>query len=187
MRKSLPSPLLLRKLLRYEPETGVLTWLERPVEMFDGGTHNSPKRSQAVWNARYAGKEAFTAISCGYKRGSISPHNLLAHRVILTMVHGHWPNGQIDHVNHIRTDNRIENLREVSNAENARNATLSKLNTSGQCGVSWVPERLRWQVYISVKGRRVPLGRYRSWEKAVAVRKEAEQKSGYHANHGRVA
>jgi len=61
----LPSPDILRQLLSYDPETGKLMWLKRPADMFPSG------RIAASWNARLAGKEAFTATTGGYFVGGI--------------------------------------------------------------------------------------------------------------------
>jgi len=72
MTKPIPTPEMLRKLLRYDPETGKLFWRERPVEMFADTGRGGSKGSAARWNGRFSGKEAFTAISgSGYLTGGI--------------------------------------------------------------------------------------------------------------------
>src|ERR1041384_5937819 len=92
----LPSIEHLRQILRYEPETGKLYWLERPVSMFVGGPY-TPSRRAASWNARCAGKEAFTYVnSAGYRTGAVDNYLLLAHRVIWALVNGYWPD-RVDH------------------------------------------------------------------------------------------
>lgn len=53
------------------------------------------------------------------------------HRMAWFYVHGEWPKGQIDHINHDRKDNRIANLRVVDNTENHRNRPLQSSNKTG--------------------------------------------------------
>ncbi|MBU0368027.1 hypothetical protein, partial [Acinetobacter baumannii] len=81
-KKPIPTPEELRQLLRYEPETGKLFWLPREPWRFEVRC-TSAASVCTRWNARYAGREAFTSISAqGYKQGGILRHQLSAHRVI---------------------------------------------------------------------------------------------------------
>ncbi|WP_323008519.1 HNH endonuclease [Paracoccus sp. (in: a-proteobacteria)] len=185
-KKPLPSPEVLRQLLRYEPETGKLFWRERSESMFEDGAHRAALVC-ARWNTRYAGKAAFdTRNHNGYKLGGISNRNILAHRVIWAIVHGRWPVADIDHINGNRQDNRLCNLREVSRSTNLRNARLPDANTSGRVGVSWDRSRGKWLAYIHANGRMVNLGRFDAFEEAVSARKAEEARWGYHPNHGRL-
>ena len=100
MSHDLPSPELLRKILRYEPETGKLFWRERSPDLFVDGKYTAA-RSCNIWNARYAEKEAFiTFDGHGYKMGKIYSRSYLAHRVIFTMVYGYCPEHDVDHKTH---------------------------------------------------------------------------------------
>lgn len=177
--KPLPDVETLRKLLDYDPETGFLTWKPRPVEMFP----NEPKFKR--WNTRYANKRAGNAK--GYQKGYIAmcilSKNYPAHRVAWAMHYGEWPKDQIDHINRQPADNRISNLRIVSNFENCRNKGFSKKNTSGHIGVHLRRNTGKWYAYISMRGR-VSLGSFNTFEEAVAARKAGELKYGYHPNHG---
>lgn len=104
---------------------------------------------------------------------------LLAHRVAWAIYHGAWPDRIVDHINHDKLDNRIQNLRLVTNSESARNKPLSPRNKSGVAGVQRVGNR--WVVTIST----TQLGSFRSFDDAVAARRAAEVEMGFHPNHGR--
>ena len=170
--KELPAVDYLRKRLRYEPETGRLFWLDC-AEM--------PSR----WRTQFVGKEALTTVSGnGYLWGSVNNVQLRAHRVIWALFHGEQPSDQIDHINGIRADNRIENLRVVSRQENMRNTALLRNNTSGVCGVSWNKARGKWLAHIKIDGRLKNLGLFDSLDEAKAVRAEASARYGFTKRHG---
>lgn len=172
--RQLPPQDYLRKILDYNPETGVLTWKKR-------------EGLKGSWNAKYAGKPAFTSGNGhGYWCGAINSKNLLAHRVIWKLVYGSEPD-QIDHINGIRSDNRLENLRNVSPQENQRNCVRQRNNVSGATGVIWNKQARKWHSKIVVNGKELHLGFFVDFEAAVAARKNAEVKYNFHANHGRAA
>ena len=180
MTKELPSPELLRKLLRYEPETGKLFWMPRPLEMF------ATKNAFGTWNTRWANAEAFTSIDGrGYKQGHFSGKHLRAHRVVWAVHFGSWPKNEIDHINGNRSDNRIENLRDVPHRDNMKNMSVSRANTSGQIGVDWSKKDKCWRAFIGVGGSRRYLGSFIEKHDAISARKRAEIEMGYHPNHGR--
>lgn len=91
----------------------------------------------------------------------------------------------IDHINGIKDDNRIANLRQVSDEENARNKKRHFRNKSGVMGVTWSKADKKWRVRIGVSGKYKCLGSFHSLEEAISVRKKAEHDLGYHENHGR--
>jgi hypothetical protein len=146
------------------------------------------KRYDNRWNLRYAGVLAGTMGNAGYKIINISndhgKHMMLEHRLIYLIFHGYMPS-QIDHINGITADNRIENLRSIDNSGNRKNSKLIKTNTSGIMGVSWSKVASKWHVYVSDKKKRVNLGHCEDFFEACCVRKSHETKCGYHANHGR--
>lgn len=119
----------------------------------------------------------------GYKVIKIKGKMYLLHHIVWLMVYGYLPK-EIDHVNHNRSDNRIDNLREVEHKENCRNKTLNKNNTSGVEGVYWLAQYNVWQARIRVNGKHVSLGCYKDFNEAVKARKEGERKYKFHKNHG---
>jgi len=180
--EDLPTPATLRKLLSYDPDTGLLTWRRRPPEMFPDEQYGR------AWNTRYAGKPAFaTATRDGYRCGRIFGKAYPAHRVAYAIHHGNWPRGSIDHISGVKTDNRIANLRDVSHTENLRNAAMPSTNTSGACGVYWHKNSGKWRCMIKVNGKLQSLGYFEDFGDAVVARKAAEVKYGFHPNHGRPA
>ena len=184
----MPKPLdidLLRKLLAYDPETGALHWKPRDAEYFAGCNPSAERRAE-MWNARFAGKETFKSVDReGYKVAAILGEVYRAHRVIWAMSFGEWPK-MIDHINGIKDDNRLCNLRSVTSQENAQNSALKSTNTSGVVGVHWDRPRKKWTARIVVNGKHKRLGRFYNITDAIEARKRAELQHGFHPNHGRV-
>jgi hypothetical protein len=169
----------LRQLIVYAPDTGELVWLPRPREMFGSD------KGWLSWNARYANKPALFATQCGgYDGGTILKKGYMAHRVAFALFHGRWPNGEVDHINGDRADNRVENLREVSHARNSRNVAMSCKNTSGVTGVYWHKEISKWVAEIKVNRRKIYLGAFSDIEEAKAARLKAQSEYGFSARHG---
>lgn len=167
--KPLPSQERLLELLEYNPHTGELFWRHRP----GGGKIDQ-------WNATYAGTQAFTKFQRGYYSGTLDKSTYKAHRIIYKMVHGEDPD-LIDHINGDMSDNRIGNLRSVSQKEQSRNQPLHKSSASGVTGVSWCKTRKTWRATIC----RTIIGEYSTKEAAVEARRKAEKDWGFHPNHGR--
>ena len=87
--------------------------------------------------------------SDGYYRVNIDGKSFRVSRIVYAMHHGDPGDKLIDHINQIRTDDRIENLRLVTNQENQRNATKRKDNSSGINGVYWCKRRQKWRNSLS--------------------------------------
>jgi hypothetical protein len=170
----------LRKLLRYEPETGKLFWLERSRELFQ------TDRSHATWNSRYANGEAFTnTIPGGYRTGTIHNRSYRAHIVAWAIATGEWPSSEIDHLNGVRDDNRLHNLRLATSGQNKRNCRRYANNTSGYTGVHWEPRRKRWIVLIRTKeGKTRQCGSFVDKAEAAAARQRLNPQHGYSLRHG---
>ncbi len=167
-------------LLRLDAETGRLYWRDRPEAMFPS------RRAANMWNARYAGREAFTSSHIyGYRHGSIENRSYRAHRVVFAIFYCRWPRSEVDHINGDRSDNRPRNLREVTRAENSQNMARRRDNKSGATGVHWRATEKKWQARIKISGRYISLGLHSSLLDAIAARKAAEIAHDFHPNHGR--
>lgn len=179
----LPTQAQLRQLLDYDPETGALTWKRREPSMFRDGAKTAAHIC-AGWNTRYAGTPALEAHDTqGYKRGDVLGTGFLAHRVIWMWVNGYWPE-QVDHINGDRKDNRIVNLREVSNAVNGKNRRLNSNNKSGISGVRRHSGG-QWEAKIKIGGKMLRLGLFDTIEQAAEARRRAEVEYDFHPNHGK--
>jgi len=122
----------------------------------------------------------------GYAVVRIFNKEYKVHRLIWVYHNGPIPKGkEIDHINHIRDDNRIENLRLVTQKDNARNCSLSKNNTSGVQGVMWHKATQKWLAQIRNNKKQIHLGVFENKEEAIKSRKDAEKKYGYHPNSGK--
>jgi hypothetical protein len=136
-------------------------------------------------NAR-VGRVAGCIVDKGYRLIGINGQGYRAHRLAWLYVYGTFPEGQIDHINHNPDDNRIDNLRDVSNQENHRNKGTQKNNKSGCHGVSRQKNTGKWLARIKVSGRGIHLGTFPSFSDAKTARKAAEVEYGFHPNHGAV-
>lgn len=133
-----------------------------------------------------AGDIAGSVTNFGYRDVHYNGKHYLAHRIIWEMHNGPIPEvAEIDHVNHNRLDNRIENLRMVSHSENQKNQKANRMNTSGVTGVHWCKSRCKWVARITVDGKHINLGGFDSKDSAVSARKTAEKRFGFHGNHGK--
>jgi len=152
-------PKILHETLDFDFTSGRMFWKHR--------SDASPQ-----WNARYAGKEAFTCVTYGYRQGQIHGKRLLAHRVIYAAAHGTWPE-LIDHINQDRSDNSLSNLRRADKVINAHNSKNRLDNKSGQKGVNWWPRTSRWRAYININGKQKHLGFFDKFDDAVNARQTA--------------
>ena len=168
------TPELLRQLLRYEPDTGKLFWQSRE----DGSS--TSKRFNKIFAERSAGR----VNSSGYVKLSINGRIFPAHRIAWMMHYGSWPDGQIDHENGCRSDNRICNIRCVTPKENSMNKKVSKKNTSGFIGVHWNAKNKKWIASISDGNKCKYIGSYKDVRDAVTARLSVQSSMGYHKNHG---
>jgi hypothetical protein len=143
----------LKRTFRYDPKTGCLFYLKNP-------------RPNVNKDAR-----ASRLLKRGYLYVSFKNKKILAHRVIIAIVSGCWPSGQIDHINGDRTDNRYENLRVVEQWQNNANARVSSRNKSGHKGVSITKRGIIST--ITVRGKTIRLGSFQTVEAAAEAYKRA--------------
>lgn len=121
------------------------------------------------------GKRAGCLHHTGYRIVRVARTNLLEHRIVFLMHHG-WLPKIIDHINGIKDDNRIENLRACTCSQNGMNAQLCTNNTSGCTGVVWSAKAGKWQAQIKIKGKLLYLGQWLTKFDAVCARRSAEHK-----------
>ena len=99
---------------------------------------------------------------------------------------GHIPeNAEIDHINHVRDDNRLVNLRFVTHGENMRNKSVSSKSTTGVTGVDFSKAHKKYRARIRVSREFIHLGYFYTLEEAAAARAEANLKYKFNNNHGK--
>ena len=132
--------------------------------------HPTGPRAKAGDRAGYVSKTK------KYRRVEIDGKSYGEHRIIWAWHTGAWPADQIDHKNGVRSDNRIENLREANNSENAQSRhTVRPDNSSGCAGVYYAARDKRWIADIYIDGKRTVVGRFADRDSAVACRIGAEK------------
>ncbi len=161
-----PTQKLLKELFEYKKDSGVLV------------------RKMAATAATSVGEIAGGIDSKGYIIISVLNKRYKAHRIIWLYMTGEWPKEEIDHINHVRADNRWSNLREVSGKNNSKNMSRSKRNKSGYTGVHWNNQKNKWHVQIRANGKNKFLGLFDSIIDAANARQKANIICGYHQNHG---
>lgn len=151
-------------------------------EYLDGGLYWKHNRGSQLCKGKLAG----TSNNKGYVMVRIRElgNAFGAHRIIFAMHHGYVPEF-VDHIDGNPSNNRIENLRPATRAENNRNQKIATHNKSGLKNVSWNKARNKWSVHLSVNNIKQFFGLYEDIELADLVAMEARNKyHGSFANHG---
>lgn len=132
----------LKEYLSYDIESGVFTWI-KPCN----------KRMKI-------GERAGSLNGEGYIQIGINKRSYLAHRLAFIYIGCELDDSEIDHINGIKTDNRIINLRNVSKSKNLQNQRKNHRNnkSSGLLGVSWHKGASKWQAHIRTDNKRIHLG-----------------------------
>jgi HNH endonuclease len=130
----------LRRLLGYDPETGVFTRLVRTSNRIRVG---NVAGFLSVW---------------GYREIRVDGHSYKAHRLVWLYQTGLWPEGDLDHKNMDKADNRFCNLREATVSQNQANRRVLSNNESGFKGIDW--HGGKWRARITVNGKLVSLGHF---------------------------
>lgn len=164
----------VRQLLDYDPATGEFLWVRR-----DETSHYI-----VAWNKKFAGKSAGRQNPRIYREISIDNKLYYAHRLAWLYITGEWPKDQIDHIDCNKTNNRFENLREATCAENSQNSICRKRNTTGMKGVTELSVG-KFGAQIAVNKKRIWLGRFHS--AAEAHRAYSEAANRYHGEFARVS
>ena len=139
----------LQELLNYDPDSGLFTWLK------------------SISRRVKAGEVAGGLSTGGYIRIRIDGKKYKAHRLAWLYTLGNWPSDYIDHINGIRNDNRIVNLREATNAENKQNQRVANVNNkTGLLGVSFHRKSGKFIARITVNGIRIGIGNFDNAEEA---------------------
>lgn len=121
-----------------------------------------------------------------YRNVKICGKLYFEHRILYCFFHRSSFSGfEIDHIDQNPLNNKMENLRAVTQTNNSRNRSIPSNNKSGQIGVSFRKELQKWRAFISVDGKRIHLGCFTKKRDAIFRRKLAEIHYGYHPNHGR--
>ena len=178
MTKIMLSQEYISESLSYNQETGSFFWKCRPLSHFNN------QRICNCWNSRFSNMPAGSIDYQKYLRINIGGKQHFAHRLAFFLMMGRWPEFLIDHINHNRSDNRWDNLRETTNKGNCQNRKLPTKNKSGLFGVQLVGKS-DWNAYIYLHGKNIPLGRFKTKKEAIEARKSAEPLYGFHPNHGK--
>ena len=123
----------------------------------------------------------------GYHRIGLHRKLFQTHIVVWVLTHGVAPDSEIDHINGVKSDNRIENLRLVTHAENHRNRRIPSNNKSGAVGVlspKNSPDKFQARIRIPDRSRNIVIGTFNTFRVAVLARQFMQVELGYHRLHG---
>jgi len=154
----------LKTILHYDPKTGIFTRLISSRSVNKGETAGSSNGQ-------------------GYLRVMLLGKRYCVHRLAFLYMIGKMPD-QVDHINHIRNDNRWGNLKASNNQENQRNCSKQKNNSSGHVGVHWNKQNSKWRAIIGVNYKHIHLGYFSKLSEAIKARSGANKKYGFDNNHG---
>lgn len=151
------SQIRLKEIISYNLHSGLFTWL-------DGR------------GPRWAGKQAGTIQKKGYVQIEIDSESFKAHRLAWFYVTDTWPDDQIDHIDGNRVNNAWANLRLATNKINAENKRSAQANNAlGILGVGKKPDRGGYRARITIDGKSLNLGRFKTPAEAYARYVEAKR------------
>lgn len=155
----------LREVLDYDPDTGIFRWKQSFVHRVKGGVAGADVR--------------------GYVVIQIDGVRIRAHRLAWLWVHGSYPIALLDHINAVRSDNRIANLRNATHSQNSANRQNRPDNKVGLKGVYRHKARESYVAEIVKEGERMYLGSFATPELAhEAYVKAAKELFGEFARAG---
>lgn len=124
----------------------------------------------------------------GYLRINIDGRSYYNHQLAWCLYYGAWAEGEIDHINGDRSDNRKENLRaHTDRAVSCRNKSIQRNNNTGYTGVSLIPSTGKYRSYIKVNSKQIRLGHYATAEEARDARERwvsRRPELGFTERHG---
>lgn len=172
----LPSSSYLQECFNYIETTGDLVWRnDRPV------SHFSSERAWKWFKSRFSGKIAGRVVDTGnvgvYRKIKVCGGDFYPHRIIWKYKTGSDPSKYIDHKDGNGLNNSWENLRESDSLLNARNRKLGKNNSTGILGV-YKDTDGRYRAHISISGKQISLGGFRTLKQATKARQDAEDRQG---------
>jgi len=144
---------------------------ERVLELFDYRDGEIIRKNHK--RAHLNGESAGTDNGRGYIKVRVDRIKHFRSRIVFLMHNGYLPEC-VDHINRNRSDDRIENLRDVSMSLNSFHKGRLSSNTSGKAGVSFAKNVERHVAYITHNGKRILLGYYDFFDDAVRARRDAE-------------
>lgn len=174
---------IVRELLHYSPVDGVFSWRKRERRWF------KTDRAYSTWNSRYAGKRAGYVWKCHKSDYQLRQIKLFGkhhseHRLAWLYMTGEIPDQEIDHKNRDATDNKWNNLKDSGHAQNCRNRSMRKDNSSGITGVSYRADRKKWRAHCCVNGKRHHLGTFSEIDEAAMEVLEFRSANGFTKGHG---
>lgn len=156
----------LQEYLSYAPNTGILIWLKRP--------------SRKIHEGERAGSLDPSGYRYLYFKGKRYPE----HHIIWCLVYGDYPPHQIDHIDQNRSNNKLNNLRAVTKAQNARNRSRAN-STLDEVGIWYCKRRHRYIAEITMDGKKVYQKSFTDIDQAIQERKAKALELGFHDNHGK--
>lgn len=145
----------IHRRLDYNPKTGVFTWKEPISNRIKTGMEAGSISREGYWLIGIFGKVYF------------------AHRLAWIYVHGNFPKGQLDHINGVKNDNRICNLRIATNQQNKRNTYVQRNNKLGVKGVSLISQTNRYRAQITANKKTRHIGCFKTLDEAAAAYRQA--------------
>lgn len=177
----MPSLDRLRQLLDYCPDTGVLTWKAVPLGIAHGRSDRDEASIAKGWNRLRAGVVAGSPQQDGRLRVTVDRQAYYAHRLAWLLHFGVEPDGIIDHLNGNPADNRIENLRIATYAENSRNKRVAVRASTGHRGIYL--RRGRFRVITRVRGKTITIGTFDTMAEAIMARQHFDANHGFTERH----
>lgn len=151
--------------LSYDADNGLFKWKIKPSMAVNAG-------DEAGWVCRIH----------GYRKIRLKDRDWHANKIAILLTTGQWPSSEVDHINGIRSDDRLVNLRVASHAENIQNSKTRSDNVSGLKGANFDKRSGRYKATITVNGNRIHLGMFGSaMEAHMAYCEAAKQHFGQFA------